>query len=102
MSRSIRNGVAYDQRTGFKVRGHRLREDGETGHLTTDPDIKHEQSYVRTPTPDGVSYRQGPAPQHSIPSNTYLKPFMDPVTMKHVPMPCLSLSLPPSFITGDE
>ncbi len=67
--RALRTGVAFDQRTGFKVRGRRLVEDGERpGVLTTrdNADQAHPQRFVRVPPPDGLTYRPGPPAQHSI------------------------------------
>jgi len=58
--RALRNGVAFDERTGFKEKGRRLRQDGERGILTTDPDPVHPQRFVRVPPPDGMNYRPGP------------------------------------------
>ncbi len=61
--RALRHGIAWDQRTGFKVRGRQLVEDGERrGILTTrdNADQVHPQRYVRVPPPDGLTYRRGP------------------------------------------
>ena len=60
--------MAFDQRTGFKVKGRKLVEDGERPIWTTrgNADQEHPQKYVRVPGPDGMSYRPGPAAMHSI------------------------------------
>jgi hypothetical protein len=102
MSRAVRNGVAWDERTGLKVKGRQLRVDGETGILTRYPDIIHEQRYVNAPSPDGVNYRPGSPPRHAINTSARIGPFFDPVKMVQWPMPQLSLVSPGSFVSGDE
>ena len=66
--RALRTGVAFDQRTGFKVRGRRLVEDGERAIWTTrdNADQAHPQRFVNVPPPDGISYRPGPPAMHAI------------------------------------
>jgi len=56
---SYNKGVSYDQRYGTKVLGRKLKQDGETGIWTTDPDPVHPQRFVRTPGPDGAHWRPG-------------------------------------------
>lgn len=102
MSRAIRNGVSYDERTGFKEKGRRLRVDGETSILTRYPDIQHEQRFVHAPSPDGVNYRPGSPPMHAINTRQTIGPFFDPVNLRHVPMPCLALAPPMLFVSGGE
>jgi hypothetical protein len=66
--RALRTGVAFDQRTGFKVKGRKLIQDGERPIWTTreNADQEHPQKYVRVPGPDGITYRPGPPAMHSI------------------------------------
>lgn len=64
--RALRNGVAWDERTGFKEKGRRLKMDGERGILTVDADPVHPQRFVRVPPPDGMNYRPGPAQRDSM------------------------------------
>ena len=67
--RALRTGIAFDQRTGFKVRGRQLRSDGERpGVWTTRENVDpiHPQRYVNVPPPEGLNYRPGPPPMHSI------------------------------------
>jgi hypothetical protein len=66
--RALRSGVAYDQRTGFKVKGRKLVQDGEQPIWTTrgNADQEHPQKYVRVPGPDSLAYRPGPPAMHSI------------------------------------
>lgn len=52
-------GYSFDQRTGFRVEGRKLKQDAEKGIWTTDPDPLHPQRYVRTPGPDGGHWRPG-------------------------------------------
>ena len=52
-------GVSIDDKTGHKVLGRKLRQDGETGSWTTDVDQVHPQRFVRTPGPDGAHWRPG-------------------------------------------
>lgn len=64
--RANRAGVTWDPRSGMKVRGNKLREDGERRHLfTTDPDQYNPQRLVRNPGPDGKHFRPGIAPPHA-------------------------------------
>lgn len=67
--RALRSGIAWDQRTGFKVKGRRLVSDGEKPGIWTtreNADPRHPQRFVRVPPPDGLSYRPGPPDTHSI------------------------------------
>lgn len=68
MSRIARKGVTYDARTGFQVKGAKLREDGERrGLWTTEPDELHPQRFVRPPGPDNINWRPGIPEPHGIP-----------------------------------
>lgn len=60
MRRRSSGGVAYDQRTGFKVDGRKLRADGYTHAYTTDPDAVSPQDFVRPAGSDGRRWRSGP------------------------------------------
>jgi hypothetical protein len=67
--RALRTGIAWDQRTGFKVRGRKLEQDGERPGIWTERswvDHQHPQRYVNVPPPDGLSYRPGPPPMHAL------------------------------------
>ena len=67
MGKRYRRGVAWDARTGMKVKGHKLREDARMkGIWTTDPDPIHPQDLRRPPGPDGMHFLPGQPPQHSI------------------------------------
>lgn len=56
--RAMRKAVAWDARSGMKVRAESLRADGElSGMMVSDPDPVHPQRYVRPPPPDGLWYR---------------------------------------------
>lgn len=73
--RALRTGVAWDMRTGFKTRGRRLISDGERPGVWTEKawaDQRHPQRFVRVPPPDGLNYRPGPPPPHSIGANVDL------------------------------
>jgi hypothetical protein len=49
----------------MKVKGRKLRQDGERALLTVDPDPVHPQRYVRPPGPDGnYGYMAGPGEQN--------------------------------------
>lgn len=71
--RSRNRGVAYDERTGLKVRGDRLRQDGEKGIWTTDPDPIHPQRFLRNPGPDGRYWTPGIAKNESHGATVYLR-----------------------------
>ena len=56
--------IAFDQRTGFKVKYKDLVEDGEHPHLLVEKgteDPEHPQKYVRLPGPDQIALFR-PAP----------------------------------------
>ena len=64
----------YDARTGFKVRGNKLREDGDRhGLYTTDVDPPHPQRFPVTPGPDNnYVFQPGVASPQGIPVNIKL------------------------------
>lgn len=67
--RALRTGVAWDARSGFKVKGRKLVEDGERPGVYTVrswADERHPGRFVHVPPPDGLSYRPGPPPMHAI------------------------------------
>lgn len=102
MSKALRNAVAYDERTGFKVRGRRLKRDFYTGSWTEDPDPQHPQDFVRAPGPDGISYRQGPPAQHAIHGSCTLgADTLDVATMQVMPWPSLSFN-PGTPLVADD
>jgi hypothetical protein len=53
------SGVSFDQRTGFKVDGRKLRQDYYTGGWTTDADTQHPQDRPVIPGPDGRHWMPG-------------------------------------------
>lgn len=65
-------GVSYDARTGRKVQGRKLRQDGEKKIWTTDPDPIHPQRFLRNPGPDGGGWRPGNPAAHAIPCDVIL------------------------------
>lgn len=90
------DGVAYDERTGLKTPGRKLRRDYYTKAWSTDADAAHPQDYVQVPGPDGLNQRYGPAEQHAISTTTFLDDCFDTSSMTYVPFPRLSLN--PSFV----
>jgi hypothetical protein len=67
--RALRTGIAWDMRTGMKIRGRKLVSDGERPGIWTErswADQRHPQRFVNVPPPDGLSYRPGPPPMHAI------------------------------------
>ena len=67
--RALRTGVAWSQKSGFKVRGRTLGQDGERPGIWGERswlDEASPQRYVSVPPPDGIHYRPGPPAAHSI------------------------------------
>lgn len=110
--------MAFDQRTGFKVKGRKLVLDGEQPIWTTrgNADQEHPQKYVRVPGPDNTSYRPGPPAMHSIgaivdcswvvASDTHPQNEGDTQqgigVLRRLAAPALSLYLDPSVTRAEE
>lgn len=79
------SGVAYDERTGFKTKGRKLRRDYYTGAWTEDPDGPHPQDFIVPPGADGINQRFGPPPAHAINGCAYIgRDYMDVSTMERI------------------
>lgn len=68
-------GYSFDQRTGFRVEGRKLKQDAEKGVWTTDPDPIHPQRFVRVPGPDGGRWQPGMDKNESHGDDWVLKTF---------------------------
>lgn len=67
--RALRSGVAYDMRSGMKVKGRNLVSDGEHPGIWVEKgwaDPRHPSRFVNVPPPDGLHYRPGPPATHAI------------------------------------
>lgn len=87
-------GVTWDARTGFKVLGRKIKQDGERGTWTTDPDPVHPQRFVRNPGPDGAHWRPGSGRMDAIGDRWDVKDaWWSPETGQMINAPRLGLVL---------
>lgn len=103
---SYSRGVALDDRTGHKVYGRKLRQDGETGVLTTDYDGPHPQRFQRSPGPDGTGWRPGRSADDPRGDEWIMKTgSWSPITGQHSQRPMLRFVLGerghPLIVGGD-
>lgn len=81
---------AYDYRTGMKVNGDRLIEDGEKSGVWTLPenaDPTHPQRFRRPPGPDGTYLKPARPAPHAIPAVIRILPTSNAPQMAINPRP---------------
>lgn len=98
---SYLRGVSIDDRTGFKVHGRKLRQDGETGVLTTDYDLPHPQRFQRNPGPDGAHWRPGRGVNDPRGDEWTMKTHIWSIAGLHTQRPFLQTAFRIRIINGD-
>lgn len=92
---SSRRKYQYDMRTGFKVFGRDLYEDGEKpGILTRDRDDEHPQRYVGNILPDRTEYVRSTPNPAAIPAVVRIGFQREPGTNERIAPPHIGLAPP--------